>query len=115
MRASIVFFTVIASVGVVAAASAKRVPVPTDQKAIYEALELAVSPSGTAIITTRRTGPSGTSFSIRECDCMGVSYRYLGDGASLADAQSQARNEPFTDLTQGSVSAYVCNFACNGR
>lgn len=93
----------------------RRLPVYSDPKASYQLVELAPSPTGTAIVITRRDGPSGISYSRRECACRRAAFRYLGDGASLAVAKSDARPvEPFAALVPGSISSEVCQFACVG-
>lgn len=89
-----------------------RVPVPSDARSEYQVFEISNKLSGRVKILTRREGPSGRSFSFRECGCDSSTFRYLGDGDSF-DAAKNGKPEPkMTRLVAGSISDHVCDFAC---
>jgi hypothetical protein len=94
------------------------VPVPSDTKATYTALRLGASGAGRTILT-RRDGPSGRSFTLRECTCPVSRYRNLGHGDTLQAALGGRGRESKMSLLHydpslrmGSVSWHVCEFAC---
>lgn len=89
-----------------------NIPVSSDLRAVYEVVEISGKTAGRVKILSKRTGPSGTSFSRRECDCVGDAFRYLGDGATLAAMRASPPEQSITRIVAGSVSSYVCEFAC---
>lgn len=89
-----------------------NIPVSSDLRAVYEVVEISGKAAGRVKILSKRTGPSGTSYSRRECDCVGNAFRYLGDGATMAAMRASPPEKTMTRLTAGSVSSYVCQFAC---
>jgi hypothetical protein len=97
--------------------ASRRVPVPTDTRATYHAIEIAPSPIGRVIIT-QRDGPSGRSFVRRECTCPVGQYRVLGDSQTAVGVMRDRPEEPLAALVydrvskMGSVSWHVCDFAC---
>jgi hypothetical protein len=99
------------------ASAGTRVNVPSDPRSSYSVVEISPKVDGRVVILTRRSGPSGVSHSRRECDCGANTFRYLGDGATVADAlRPKVPTESFVPLVGsgsiGSVSAHVCWFAC---
>ncbi|MEQ1716430.1 MAG: hypothetical protein ABL907_10670 [Hyphomicrobium sp.] len=58
------------------------ISVPTDAKASYTVESVAKPKGGLVRIVSRRIGPSGTSYSHRECNCAKSTFRYLGDPTS---------------------------------
>jgi hypothetical protein len=91
------------------------IPVPSDPRAHYTELARRPIGPGKVEITTRRTGPVGSSYSIREYDCRAMTFRYVGTGDSLAEAQRRA--EPasaMTPLFRGSISWHIGVHACQG-
>lgn len=94
------------------------IPVASDLRAQYELLEMSKRTNGRVSILTKRKGPSGVSYSLRECDCKRNMFRYLGDGDSLAIARTpKVPAEDFVALVGtgglGSVSYHVCQYACS--
>ncbi len=89
-----------------------NIPVSSDLRADYEVVEISGKTAGRVKVLSKRTGPSGTSYSRRECDCVGNAFRYLGDGATLAAMRASLPEKTMTRLTAGSVSSHVCEFAC---
>ena len=96
------------------AARAQPIPVPSDSKARYTALQVTPKPGGTVEILSRRVGPSGTSFALREVDCRNDRFRYLGEGDTRGEAlQRKDPPWPMADLLDGSIAWHVSRFACH--
>lgn len=88
------------------------VPVRSDARSEYQVVEISTKSSGRVKILTRRDGPSGRSFSQRECGCESSTFRYLGDGDSFDAAKNGKPDAKMTRLVVGSISEQVCDFAC---
>ena len=93
-------------------------PVPSDVRATYRLISVKPGKKQTAVVVTKREGPSGQSHSRRECSCPPTKWRYLGDGETLADAMRD-RNpiDPMRPIEAASNGAwppsfYVCVEAC---
>lgn len=93
-------------------AGGETVPVPSDPRASYRLLSWSRLPNGNRQATTRREGPSGISFARREIDCEAMTFRYLGEGDTLEEAQLNRASERMGELTEGSISTYVATFVC---
>jgi hypothetical protein len=95
----------------------EAINVPSDHKASYSLVEL--NGAGRYVeITTKRDGPSGTSYTKRGVDCETHQYKYLAEGETLAELkQNEKEREPdtFGPLEDGSISDYVAGFACASR
>ncbi len=88
-----------------------EIPVPSDPKARY----FLIKREGTSkkpILTTRRVGPSGNSFSKRVFDCRKHTFKYLGDGNTLAEMEKSKPEPTMAELVDGSISDYVWRYAC---
>lgn len=95
-----------------ATAKDSTISVPSDSRATYDLVEL--RKAGTKrVVVTKRVGPSGTSFAIREVDCKAQAFRYLGEGDTLAAAKRSKKAESMSPLSQGSISYYVALEACS--
>jgi len=89
------------------------IPSPSDPGARYRILSVRQLPGSHIEVLSRRVGPSGTSFARREIDCHGMTYRYLGEGDSRADAERGSSNPgPMTELSERSASSDVAVEAC---
>lgn len=91
--------------------------VPTDLKATYEVESISKTSAGLVRIVSLRSGPSGTSYSHRECNCGKQTFRYLGDGNTLTEMKARKPDSTFTKLVVGadglgSISYHVCDHAC---
>lgn len=96
---------------------AKEITVPSDMKARYYAESVSITKAGRARIVSKRIGPSGTSYSNRECDCGRSTYRTLGDGETLDEMQASTPEQKMVKLVHdgngfGSISFHVCDHAC---
>lgn len=98
-------------------AQTKRIPVPGEPRVTFTALEVFKSPIG-RVILSQRDGPSGRSFTRRECTCPVGRYRELGTGDTLIAAMKDRPPERLVDLVfdrgtgLGSSAFHVCEFAC---
>lgn len=94
----------------------KPFDVPSDSKARYYLLNVEDGEAGRIIATSRREGPSGTSYARREIDCSARLFRYVGEGDTLAEAQQPAPNPgEMSGLVEGSISDEAVKFACANR
>lgn len=94
--------------------------VPSDMKARYYAESISSTKSGRARIVSKRIGPSGTSYTHRECDCGQSTYRTIGDGESLEAMRAATAEQKMAKLVHdgtgfGSVSFHVCDHACKSN
>lgn len=90
------------------------IPVSSDPSAKYALISWEALPNGNRQAVTRRNGTSGESFARREIDCSGSTFRYLGEGDTLADALRDGANiGDMAALTPGSISTEVSTFVCS--
>ncbi len=94
------------------AADLVRVHVPTDPNARYTVVEVRKLGAGKAEITTKRDGPSGTSYARRLVDCPSKRFRYLGEGDTLEEMESSRPSPNMALLVAGSISYHVSRYAC---
>lgn len=90
----------------------ERIQVPSDSRASYFLIKLAARKSGDLEITTKRLGPSGTSYSVRLVRCSPLSFGYIADGESV---ETLKRDEApkLSSLVGGSISDVISRYACN--
>ena len=89
------------------------ISVPSDRRAQYAVIGKIIKKGARVVITTRRDGPSGRSFSRRECTCNKMLYRYLGDGETLAEALSdRVPADNLSPRVRGSISDHICRHGC---
>lgn len=93
----------------------EKVMVPSDPKATYYILQRA----GTElrpVLTTKRVGPSGTSYTRRECDCTNRTWRYVAEGDTLAELESSPKpDDPMGPLVDGSIADVMWSQACGTK
>lgn len=110
----VVLVTAMALLGGVAQAQiavGKPYKIESDPAATYYNLEFGGS-GALRTIVTKREGKSGTSYAKREIDCNARTFRYLGEGDTLAEAKRTKGNFPMGPLTDRSISSYVADQAC---
>jgi nitrate reductase NapE component len=95
----------------------KQVPgvyldVPSDPKAEYFVLEIKSLRQGLREITTRREGPSGTSFATRQVQCRPFKFRYVAEGDTY-ETLKRDDSFPFGPLVEGSISDVISRYACD--
>jgi len=94
-------------------AIARDVPIsiPSDPKANYTV----INQEGTVampIITTKRHGSSGISYSKRIFNCKSKTTKYLGTGDSLIEMDRSSPEPNFYPIINGSIAYYQWIFAC---
>jgi hypothetical protein len=89
----------------------ETIVIPSDTKARYFPLERGGTATDPTLVT-KRVGPSGTSFSQRLFDCRAGTFKYLGDGATLAEMRNSQPNANMTALVDGSIADYLWRHAC---
>ncbi len=94
------------------AAKPARIGVPTDPKAKYTVVDLKNVGGGKAEITTKRDGPSGTSYAKRLVDCGSMRFKYLGEGDTIEDLNRSKPSPNMGPLVTGSISYHVSMYAC---
>lgn len=98
------------------AAEARGTSYPSDPNARFEIISSKNLPNGNLEVLNRRDGPSGTSFSRREISCSDYTYRYLGEGDTLEQAEQDSPNQgSMSELTGTSASSDIADAACKGR
>ncbi|MDH4378277.1 MAG: hypothetical protein QE263_00010 [Vampirovibrionales bacterium] len=92
--------------------SETRIPTGQGDKGSYFLMEKSQK-NGITRALTRRTGPSGTRFSLREFNCARQTFRYLSEGDTLSELKKRKlSNDRFVDLFEGSASWNVGQFVC---
>ena len=91
----------------------KTVSVPSDPNARYKIAVLAGFDRSALSVVSQRQGPSGTSFAIREVNCINQTFRYMGEGDTLQDAMANIRDtDRMAALFTGSISYHIVQAAC---
>ena len=98
----------------VSTAKQEKISVPSDAKATYEVVFTKKVENGIEILT-KRSGTSGISYALRFYNCKGK-FKYLGEGDTQAEAESKnSSDSKLSDLTNGSISTYVGEYACKKK
>lgn len=102
-------FALIANINVFA----NEIPlsIPSDPKANYSVIKQEGSAS-MPIITTKRLGRSGISYSKRIFNCKDKTTKYLGTGESLIEMDRSSPDPKFGPIVSGSIAYYQWIFAC---
>jgi hypothetical protein len=85
--------------------------VPSDAKASFDVLEKGALGEWRTIIT-KRTGPSGTTYSQRAYDCRANTVKYLGSGESLGAMKASKPDPNLAPIVPGSIAYFVGLEAC---
>jgi len=89
-----------------------RIDIPSDPKATYFVIEKSGTPP-LVVLTTKRVGPSGTSYTTREFNCVVRTAKDLADGDSLAEFRSSKKqNEKPYPFVDGSIVDVLWQHAC---
>ena len=96
-------------------ALAERVLVPSDPKATYDIEVMDVGQGKSALfVVGKRVGPSGTSFTAREVNCVNATFRYMGEGDTFDEMKANINDRAsMAPLVEGSISYYIVQAACN--
>ena len=88
--------------------------VRSDPGASYLLISKGKLPNGNLEVVTQRSGPSGVSFARREVDCSSMTFRYLGEGDTLAEAKEDGPNPgQMAEAMSTSISGEVSRSACS--
>ncbi len=85
--------------------------VPSDPGATYFVLKKAGTKQK-PILTTKRTGSSGSSFAIREFDCKNKTARYLADSSTLEGLEGSKPEPSMSPVVEESVAWYQLRYSC---
>jgi hypothetical protein len=90
------------------------VSVPSDPRASYWIISKNKMANGNLEVLTRRSGPSGESYSRREIDCGAGTVRYIGEGDTLDEAKQDSPNPgemtpPLSESITGVITAAACS------
>ena len=91
------------------------ISVPSDLGAKYFLINKAKLPNGNLQVVTKRMGPSGTSFARREINCRNMTFRYTGEGDSIAELNSPYEKGAMGKLTPKSISTYIAQATCRSK
>lgn len=89
-----------------------EIEVPSDSKADYTLLGLEDLGGGVVQTTTKRVGPSGTSYAKRLFDCGSMRFKYLAEGDSIEELDRGTPSPNMGPLFTGSISYHVSRYAC---
>lgn len=94
--------------------SAEFVDVPSDPTAVYAITVKDVGKGDDALlIISKRDGTSGTSYALREVNCVNQTFRYMGEGDTLEDALNNVHDkDKMSGLVAGSISFHIVQAAC---
>lgn len=94
-------------------AEGKPLVIPSDASATWVVLEKTGAPADELhTITTKRSGPSGVSWSKREYNCLRWTVRYLGTGSTPEQMRASAADARPAPITQGSIADHLGREAC---
>lgn len=86
----------------------------SDSKATYHVLAVEPGPKGLVYIRSKRTGPSGVSFSERQVNCGANTFAYTREGDTLEALLAEPREpDPMGPRVEGSISDVVSQYACD--
>jgi hypothetical protein len=90
-------------------------PIPVfSDGASYKMISSQRMDNGNLEVITFRDGPSGTSYARREVDCASMTFRYLGEGDTLPEAEVDGSNlGRMSEAMSTSISGEVSRFACS--
>jgi hypothetical protein len=88
--------------------------VPSDRKAKYWVLQKSGPRSG-RVILTKRVGPSGESFAKRVYNCDNFTWKYIGDGDTLADLAKSKPSPKMSEVLPNSIAESVGREACKEK
>lgn len=99
--------------GVASAQEFQTVSVPSDPNAGYKIAKLDGFQRSALVVISQRKGPSGTSYSIREINCLNQTFRYMAEGDTLQEAVANIRDtDRMAPLVAGSISYHIVQAAC---
>lgn len=91
----------------------EQIQIPSDPAARYFLVDLEYAGTN-AVITTRRDGQGGSSYSRRFVDCRAGTGKYLGVSDTLAGLDSSPPDPGMSKTLYESIAYYVSRRACQG-
>ena len=89
-----------------------HIDVPSDPIGRYSEVEgKRITPAVVEILTRREAKP-GTSYSVRDIDCVQWTFRYSGEGNTIGEAKARKPPNQMVPLTKGSISTDIADYAC---
>lgn len=90
------------------------ITVPSDPRASYVLISNEKLANGNLEVVTQRSGSSGISFARREVNCSSMTFKYLGEGDTLGEAQADGPNPgQMAEAMPTSISGEISRFACS--
>lgn len=96
-----------------ASVAQEQIHIPSDPAGRYFLVDLEYAGTN-AVITTRRDGESGSSYSRRFVDCRAGTGKYVGVSATLAGLDSSTPDPGMSNTLYESIAYYVSRRACQG-
>ena len=91
----------------------RAIQVPSDSRAQYYFLEKSGN-STFRTLTTKRVGPSGTSYAKRLFNCSQKTVKYLAEGENLSAVRAATSSSyQLAPIVSGSIAYYMYLEACN--
>ena len=91
----------------------RAIQVPSDSRAQYYFLEKSGN-STFRTLTTKRVGPSGTSYAKRLFNCSQKTVKYLAEGETLSTVRAATSSSyQLAPIVTGSIAYYMYLEACN--
>ncbi|MFT3808819.1 MAG: hypothetical protein QM698_02775 [Micropepsaceae bacterium] len=78
----------------------------------YYIMEMKDAGKGRAHVLNRDEGKTGTFFHLREIDCKGKKFRYLGTGRTVEEARDTSKAGVFGPVVEGKSSGEIAKYAC---
>jgi len=94
------------------AGSVPTIDVPNDPAARYDVLMLESIGNRKLEIVTRRIGRRGETFVQREIDCANQTFRYLGEGHSIAEMNADDHAYRTIPIDPNAISGHIAAWAC---
>lgn len=92
-------------------ATSQALNVPSDPTGTFTVISKSMD-RGLAVITTKRSGSSGVTWSKRAYDCGNGMVMYLGTGGSYAEMAASMPDPSMAPIVSGSIADYVGREAC---
>lgn len=89
----------------------KEFRIPSDMKARWGLIDIKQDPSG-SMIFTHRVGPSGTTYSIRQYNCVSKRVRYVSTGETISEMRTSKADATMSEIQPRSIAYYLGRLAC---
>ncbi len=86
--------------------------IPSDSHATYEQIDTGTL-GDLMTLTTKRVGPSGTTYSKRAFDCQAGTTKYIGTGDTIQQMEASSPEREMSPVTEGSIAYWLWVRACS--